>query len=309
MTAPDETLFVLTGCTAVGKTDLALEWAESNEAEIVSCDSLLFYRGMDIGTAKPTREERDRVRHHLIDIRDPSEQMDVADFLALAIEAVADIKSRGKKALVTGGSGFYLKAFYEPVVDTVRVSEKTRQKVKEIEESGGLGAMEAALRSLDPECEVEIDLQNPRRVIRALERCIETGKTVRQLKVEFSEQSNALTCSPKKTLLLERDPQELADRIAKRVDQMLRQGLIEEAKRLRAAGLESNPSAAGAIGYRETLSHLRGEYDLEELASRIVTNTRRLAKKQRTWFRTQLPAGETINLSEQPAVDLNQLFR
>lgn len=308
MRTPSETLCILTGCTAVGKTELALEWAESNDAEIVSCDSLLFYRGMDIGTAKPTSEERDRVRHHLVDIRDPSEQMDVADFLALATKAVAEIQSRGKKALVTGGSGFYLKAFFEPVVDTVRVSEETRESVREIEKSGGLGGMEAALRSLDPECEVEIDLQNPRRVIRALERCMETGKSVRQLKAEFSEQSNPLTRALKKAVVLERDPQELNERIALRVDEMLERGLIEEVKRLRAAGLETNPSAAGAIGYRETLSYLDGEFDLKEMASRIVINSRRLAKKQRTWFRTQLPIGITINLSEQPLVDLNRLF-
>ncbi len=290
-------IFVLTGCTAVGKTDLSLEWAEANGAEIVSCDSLLFYRGMDIGTAKPAREEQARVPHHLIDIRDASEQMDIGDYLKLAIETVADIQSRDKNVLVTGGSGFYLKAFFGPVVDSVVVSEATRERVAAIQSVDGLAGMVRALEELDPQCREELDTENARRVIRALERCMETGKSVRELREAFAAQTNALAEAPKRLTILERDRDDLNNRIERRVSEMLSNGLVEEVKRLQAEGLEANASASGSIGYRETLAYLRGEYSLETLEETIATHTRRLAKKQRTWFRTQLPTGKEIDLT------------
>ena len=309
MTESNESLFVLTGCTAVGKTEWALEWAESNDAEIVSCDSLLFYKGMDIGTAKPTGAERARVPHHLIDICEPHERMDIAAFLPLAIAAVEDIRVRGKKVLVTGGSGFYLKAFFSPVLDSVRVSTKTRETVRSLEQAGGLEKMVEILRSLDPDCEGELDIQNPRRVLKALERCMETGKSMRQLKTEFSSQKNPLTEMSKKLVVLDRDRKELDARIEERVAAMLKEGLVEEVKRLRADGFESNPSGAGSIGYRETLAYLDGEIEFENLARNIVVDTQRLAKKQRTWFRTQLPVSKTINLTKSTHLGIIPLFR
>ncbi len=308
MTESNESLFVLAGCTAVGKTEWALKWAEANGAEILSCDSLLFYKGMDIGTAKPTLSERSRLPHHLIDIREPHEQMDIAAFLPLAIAAVKDIHSRGKKVLVTGGSGFYLKAFFSPVMDSVRISTKTREAVLCIEQEGGLEKMVEVLRSLDPYCEDELDIQNPRRVSRALERCMETGKSMRQLKVDLSVQKNALTEMSKTLVVLERDREELDARIEERVAAMLKEGLVEEVQKLRSAGFESNPSGAGSIGYRETLAFLDGQCTIENLACNIVVDTRRLAKKQRTWFRTQLPVSKTINLTKGPSLEISQLF-
>jgi tRNA dimethylallyltransferase len=294
----DETLYALTGCTAVGKTALALDWAEANDAEIVSCDSLLFYRGLDIGTAKPTREERERVPHHLIDIRDANVAMDIGDYVKLAIATIEGIRSRGKRVLVTGGSGFYLKAFFAPVVDAVVVSPVVREQVLGIEASTGLEGMVRKLEELDPNCRSAVDIENGRRVIRALERCLETGKTIRELKTEFAAQSNLLTEAPKQLVVLTRDRDRLNERIALRVSEMLRSGLIDEVERLKAEGFEANASASGSIGYRETLAHLRGEYSLDELKETVATNTRRLAKKQRTWFRTQLPQGKTIKLDE-----------
>lgn len=308
MSLPEETIYVLTGCTAVGKTALALEWAEANDAEIVSCDSLLFYRGMDIGTAKPTREELERVPHHLIDIRDASEGMDIGDYLKLAIAAVEDIRSRGKRPLVTGGSGFYLKAFFGPVVDAVAVSPVVRDEVAAIEAEQGLAGMVRKLEELDPDCRSEVDTCNGRRVIRALERCMETGKSIRQLKTEFSAQSNGLTEAPKRLTVLERDREHLNERIARRVSEMLENGLVGEVERLKAEGFERNASAAGSIGYRETLAYLRGEYKLEELEETIATNTRRLAKKQRTWFRSQLPQGKTLDLDQSSGDLADTLF-
>ncbi len=302
------TLFILTGCTAVGKTKWALEWAEANDAEILSCDSLLFYRGMDIGTAKPSVSERSRVPHHLVDICDATERMDIAAFLPLAIATVNDIASRGKKVLVTGGSGFYLKSFFDPVLDEVVISENTKAAVRDIESEGGLRKMVAALKALDPNCEKELDIHNPRRVVKALERCMETGRPLSELKSAFSNQKNVLTDSPKKLVVLERDREELKERIESRVLEMIEQGLVEEVKKLRKEGFESNPSGAGSIGYRETLAYLDGEFDSEELVRNIVFDTCRLAKKHRTWFRTQLPIGKMVNLTEKSRIKINQLF-
>ena len=302
-------IYALTGCTAVGKTELALKWAESNDAEIVSCDSLLFYRGMDIGTAKPTLEERNRVVHHLVDVRDPDQQMDIGEYVERAISTLRDIRQRGKRALVTGGSGFYLKAFFQPVVDTVVVSDATKAEVARIESSEGLEGLRRALKERDPDCGIELDTDNPRRVVRALERCWETGKSVRQLKEEFACQSNELIEAEKRLVVLERDRDSLNRRIGRRVSLMMAAGLIEEVERLRDQGFEANASAAGSIGYRETLAYLRGEYGKDELVERIETNTRRLAKKQRTWFRTQLPVGQRIDLDNADVGLVARLFR
>ncbi len=301
-------LFVLTGCTAVGKTELALRWAESRNAEIVSCDSLLFYRHIDIGTAKPTASERARVPHHLIDIRMPSEQLDIGEYVGMAIQTVEEIWSRGRNVLVAGGSGFYLKAFFEPVVDRVLISPATRAKVRQIEDKEGLEGMLKALKKIDHSCEEEIDTKNSRRVVKALERCLETGESVRTLKTRFQNQRNLLIDSKKNLVVLEREKSELNARIEKRVIEMLDNGLIDEVERLKEFGFESNPSAVNAIGYRETMEYLSGRYDRDTLIERISTNTRQLAKKQRTWFRTQLPNGKHVDLTDTQLFDIDSLF-
>lgn len=292
-----DVIYALTGCTAVGKTELSLRWAEANNAEIVSCDSLLFYRGLNIGTAKPTSGELSRVPHHLIDIREPSEGLDVADYLDLAIDIVDEIQARGKKVLVTGGSGFYLKAYFSPVVDAVEVPERIREEVANLMEHEPLKDVSERLRKLNPDGIGNLDTMNPRRVSKALERCLASGKTLEALRRDMAATTNPLIEAPKKFIRLDRDKGELEARIEKRVDTMLAEGLIDEVAALRDRGIEANASAAMAIGYRETLAHLRGELDRSELRERIVINTRRLAKKQRTWFRTQLPPHEVIDLT------------
>ncbi|MEC7907373.1 MAG: tRNA (adenosine(37)-N6)-dimethylallyltransferase MiaA [Verrucomicrobiota bacterium] len=301
-------LFVLTGCTAVGKTEMALSWAESRNAEIVSCDSLLFYRHLDVGAAKPTSSERARVPHHLIDIKLPSEQVDIGEYVEMAIQTVEEIWGRERNVLVTGGSGFYLKAFFEPVVDSVLVSPETRAKVLQIDQEAGVEGMLKALKKIDPNCEEEIDTKNPRRVVKALERCLETGESVRTLKTRFQNQRNPLIDSKKNLVVLKREKSDLNVRIEKRVFEMLDNGLIDEVERLKEFGFESNPSAVNAIGYRETLEYLSGRYDRDTLIERIATNTRRLAKKQRTWFRTQLPDGKRVDLTNTELFDVDLLF-
>jgi tRNA dimethylallyltransferase len=284
----EKTLFVLTGTTAVGKTELALRWAEANGAEIISCDSLLFYRGMDIGTAKPTGAERARVPHHLIDVCEVREAMDVTRYVALAQRAAEEIVNRGRRVLVTGGSGFYLKAFFGPVADEVAVAPELRAAVAGKLEREGLKALVDELHALNPSGVGTLDTDNPRRVTRALERCRASGKTIAQLAEEFSRQAGPFAGWQVKVVRLDRTPDELETRIVARVEAMLRAGLIEEVERLRALGLEANASASRAIGYRETLAVLKGELPADALAAEIAKNTRALVKKQRTWFRTQL---------------------
>ena len=291
-------IHVLTGPTAVGKTEWALRWAEANGAEIVSCDSLLFYRGLDIGTAKPTAAELARVRHHLIDINAMTEPMDVTRYIALARAAVADISGRGRAVLVTGGSGFYLKSFFSPVADEVAVAPELRAEVAARLERDGLAALVTELLRLNAGELGGLDADNPRRVTRALERCIATGRTLAVLKTEFLARPGAFADWRVELVRLERPVEALNARIEARVAAMLSAGLVEEVRRARAAGLELNPSAARAIGYREVLAMLDGELREPELAGEIAKNTRGLVRKQRTWFRTQLPEHRVVTAGE-----------
>lgn len=298
-------IHVLTGPTAVGKTSLSLRWAEANRAEIVSCDSLLFYRGMDIGTAKPSPEELARVPHHLIDILDVREQADVTHYVTLARAAVAAITARGRNVLVTGGSGFYLKAFFGPVADNVHVPESLRGRLRAQLETEGLAALVAELRRINPDGLGQLDIANPRRVLRGLERCLASGRTLAELAADFARQPAPFDGWEVTCTRLDRSPADLEARIDLRVTLMLRAGLVAEVERLLAQGLRENTSAASAIGYRETIAVIEGRLRREDLPAEIARNTRALVKKQRTWFRTQLPAHRVIAAD---AAEVGSLF-
>jgi tRNA dimethylallyltransferase len=298
-------IHVLTGCTAVGKTELALRWAEARGAEIVSCDSLLFYRGADIGTAKPTRTELARVPHHLIDVCDVREPMDIAYYARLARAAVEGILGRGRAVLVTGGSGFYLASFFGAVVDDVDVPAELRAEIRVRAEREGLAALLAELRALNPAGLGALDVQNPRRVTRALERCRASGRTLAELQAEFAARPGPFADFEVKLCELVRESAELERRIESRVAQMLRDGLVEEVRGLLGRGLKENPSAAKAIGYRETIDFIEGRLGEAELAPAIAKNTRALVKKQRTWFKTQLPEHRRV---EAGAARVEELF-
>lgn len=295
-------LRVLAGCTAAGKTEWALRWAEARGAEIISCDSLLFYRGMNIGTAKPTAAELARVRHHLVDIRAVTEPMNIAAYLALARQALVDVAARGREALVVGGSGFYLKAFFAPVADEVEVSDAVRAEVAALSAEAAL----ARLRQLNPAGLGQLDTANPRRVTRALERCLASGRTLAELAAEFARQPSPFAEWRTQLTLIDRAPSELEQRIALRVDAMLRAGLVDEVRGLLSVGLRDNPSAARAIGYREVIDLIEGRLAEKNLAAEIAKNTRALVRKQRTWFRTQLPDHRVIAATELSHAD--QLF-
>ncbi|MSU45921.1 MAG: tRNA (adenosine(37)-N6)-dimethylallyltransferase MiaA [Lacunisphaera sp.] len=288
-------IHVLTGCTAVGKTELALRWAEANGAEIVSCDSLLFYRGLDLGTAKPARLVLARVPHHLIDVCDVTEQMDVTVYVTQARAAVDDILRRDRRVLVTGGSGFYLKAFFTPIADNIEVPDALRIDVRARLEREGIIALVAELRRLNPAGLGALDVQNPRRVLRALERCRASGRTLAELKENFTAQPAPFADCTVKLVELVREKAGLEQRIEQRATAMLQAGLVAEVRGLLTKGLKQNPSAAKAIGYRETIDFLEGRLPEADLAATIAHNTRALVKKQRTWFKTQLPAHRSVD--------------
>ena len=300
------TIYILTGPTAVGKTELALRWAEDNEAEIISCDSLLFYRGMNIGTAKPSANELQRVPHHLVDICEPSQPMNVAGYVRLARDAVDEIVRRGRQVLVTGGSGFYLKAFFGPVADEVSVPPSLRTALQTRFENHGLADLVRELESLNPNGLARLDTANPRRVLRALERCLVSGKTLEELQTAFLAQPGPFADFDPVCVQLDRQPAELNQRIEKRVDHMIAAGLIDEVASLDSQKFRANPSASHSIGYRETLAMLDGNLASSDLAAEISRNTRALVKKQRTWFRTQLPTHE-VTMAE--GLDAQFLFK
>ena len=304
----EKILYILTGQTAVGKTELSLEWAEANNAEILSCDSLLFYKGIDIGTAKPNKYELSRVRHYGIDVADVTKQFSVKDYIDLARDVVNDVFGRGKNLLITGGSGFYLKSFMAPVIDNIEVPDNIKEHVKDLEEEKGLPALIAELEKFNKGRPVEgIDLQNPRRVIKALQRCIATGRGIGELQKEFEDAKGAFDEYQTKICLLERDKTVLKQRVNLRVKAMLELGLIDEVKQLRDQGIEENESASKAIGYKETLNWLdQGSSDINELGIEIAKNTMCLVAKQRKWFKYQLTADTEINLDRK--VELSDLF-
>ncbi|PTY03181.1 tRNA (adenosine(37)-N6)-dimethylallyltransferase MiaA [Opitutaceae bacterium EW11] len=296
MAAPNEKeLYVLTGPTAVGKTELALRWAELHEAEIVSCDSLLFYRGMDIGTAKPTTAERARVPHHLIDICDLRERMDVTRYVEAVRKVLDGLHARGRRVLVTGGSGFYLRCFFAPVADEVTVPPELRAELERRLAADGLEALAEELKTLDGPGAAGIDLHNPRRVVRALERIRTTGRSLAELAEAFANKPPPFADWSVKLVRLDRPGGAMQARTAARIDQMLRDGLVEEVRRLIPLGLKENPSASKAIGYRETIDFLEGRLSQAELHPAILKDTRALLKKQRTWFKTQLPPHVPVN--------------
>jgi tRNA dimethylallyltransferase len=292
------TLHIITGATAVGKTNYALDYCEALNGEIISCDASLFYRGMDIGTAKPTKEELAKVPHHCIDMNPVNQSFDITQFDVLARKTVEDILSRGKSVVITGGSGFYLKSFFEPVVDTIEVSDAVRAESESLFVEQGLSGLLDRLNVISPEGLGNLDTLNPRRVQRALERCLASGKSLPVLQKEFAERPKPYASFKKQFILLEREAEALKDRVARRAKCMLESGLLDEVKGLLKMGIEENSNAANAIGYRESIAFLRGEIEESELLPLIIKNTNGLVKKQKTWFRSQLPKPDVrLNLS------------
>lgn len=269
----------LAGPTAVGKSEVALLLAEKLNGEIISVDSMQVYRGLDIGTAKPTSAERARMPHHLIDVADLSEPFDAARFCELAHAAVQQIQSRGHRPIFCGGTGLYFKAFLEGLGDAPPSNAALRAAL----EATPLPVLLEELAARDPLTFDKIDRQNPRRVIRAVEVIRLTGKP-------FSAQRstwNDAAVNTGRLIVLIRPKPELDARINARVDVMFAAGLVEETRRLLTHGLDQNPTAMQAIGYRQVVEHLHGDRSLPETIELVKLRTRQFAKRQLTWFRRQ----------------------
>ena len=288
-------IHVLTGPTAVGKTETALRWAEQHDAEIVSCDSVCVYRGMDIGAAKPTADEQRRVRHHGLDLVDPAERYSVSQYVDMARAAIAGAHARGKRVLVTGGSGFYLAAFFGPVTDELEIPQAITDEVRTLQRQG-LASLLLRLREIEgPKLPDWLDQQNPIRVAKALERRLASGRSLDSLRDEFLTRrgpfaEHTVTCE-----LLERPDEELKARIAARTEQMLRTGIIEESQRLLAMNLDPELTSSRAVGYRAVMDWLEGgkRVAMSGLAERINLDTWALVRKQRKWFRRLGLASDT----------------
>jgi tRNA dimethylallyltransferase len=284
----------LAGPTAVGKSEIALQLAEKIRGEIISVDSMQVYRGLDLGTAKPTAAERERVPHHLLDVCDLTDTFDAAQFVRLAQKAVEEIQARNKTPIFCGGTGLYFKAFLEGLGDAPAADAKLRAEL----EATPLEKLLSELRERDPVTFEKIDRQNPRRVIRAVEVIRLTGK-------KFSAQRSEWKVAGAKHktenyFCFARSAAELHQRINQRVDEMFRRGLVAETEALLQHGLAENKFAMQAIGYRQVVEHLRGERDLAATIELVKIRTRQFAKRQLTWFRRhgncewiELKAGET----------------
>ena len=297
-----QTVF-LVGPTAVGKSGVALELARVLDAEIVSADSMQVYRGMDIGTAKPTTEERALIPHHLIDVCEVSEVFDAKKFIEMASQVIDGIHARGKKALVVGGTGLYVRALRHGLFEGPRRSEALRER---LEKMTAIQLFEE-LERLDAATAKRIDRHNPRRLVRALEVFHETGKPISELQKEWGREAADVVPAG---FMLHRDRADLHTRIEKRIDEQIASGWVEEVRRLRENGLEKNPTAMQAAGYRELAAHLRGDLSLAEAVALIKTRTRQLAKRQLTWFRreTQLDWLE-IGREELPSITVERILQ
>lgn len=282
-------LYVITGCTASGKSSYAIELAKKIDAEIISCDSLLVYRDMNIGTAKPSRDMLDDVRHHCVDIISPIERFDVAQYISCARDAINDILSRKKNIIVCGGSGFYLKSFFHPVVDAVVISDDITRDVDEMFKQQGLSGIVDKLILLNHGVLPKIDINNPRRVMSALKRCLASEKTLVEMQDDFQRQECAFNDCDKFTVIMDVPDDILIQRVRDRAHQMIDDGLIEEVEGLCNRYGELSASATMAIGYRETLAWLKNKTTEQRLCDEISLHTMWLVKKQKTWLKKQVP--------------------
>ncbi len=275
--------YFLVGPTASGKGRLAQALAERYEMEIVSMDSMKVYRFMDVGTAKPPEAVRARLPHHLIDVVDPGETFDLARWIEAAEDAVLGIAGRGKRPLFCGGAGLYLKGFLFGVFEGPGQKPETRAALEARARAEGSQALHEMLRALDPEASRRIHPGDVRRLVRALEVIELTGKPLSTQQVQFSRRRSDLT---PRMAGLRRTREEQVRRIEDRVDRMISAGWLEEVRRLWEAEGGPGPSASQAVGYRVLRDHLEGGCTLAEAVERVRSQTRKLAKRQRTWFRS-----------------------
>ncbi|MFB6271876.1 MAG: tRNA (adenosine(37)-N6)-dimethylallyltransferase MiaA [Salinibacter sp.] len=274
-------VLTITGPTAVGKTELSLEVADRLDAEIVSVDSRQVYEELTIGTAKPSPDALDRVPHHFIGERTLHEPFSAGDYAEAANERIRTIRDRGRRVLVVGGATLYLHALQYGLADIPDVDDKVRNRLEGRLEEEGQEALYEELQEVDPEQAAEMDPTKTQRVIRALEVYHGTGKPLSHYYEQQPEPPFDYV-----TIVLNRDREQLYDRINRRVDQMLDDGLLEEVRTVMDIdGIQLDEPPLSTIGYREPIQYLRGETDYDEMVRLVKRNSRRYAKRQLTWFR------------------------
>lgn len=273
----------IAGPTASGKTALAVALAQELDGEVISCDSMQIYRGMDIGTAKPTPDEVQGVPHHMLDVADPWEDFSVSRYCAMAAPILEDILARGKTAIIAGGTGLYMDSLIRGNAFAPCPSTGIRQQLEQQADQVGMPSMLSRLRDVDPDAAARLHLSDRKRILRALEVYLETGKTITQHNLD----TQALP--PRYTpLWLGLDFENRADlyrRIDRRVGIMLNMGLIDEIQTLLSKGIPKSSTALQAIGYKEFIAALDGVCSVEEAADQVRQSSRRYAKRQLTWFR------------------------
>ena len=276
-------IICIAGPTASGKTALAVELAKELNGEVVSCDSMQVYRRMDIGTAKPTKEEMQGIVHHMIDVAEPDEDFSVSRYCDMASPIVDDILARGKTAIIAGGTGLYMDSLIRGNAFAPFPATGVRERLEEQADAEGMQAMLRRLQSVDPDSAARLHLSDRKRILRALEVWLETGETI----TEHNRKTQAIP--PRYTPLwlgLDfADRAELYHRIDLRVDIMLEMGLMEEIRELLASGIPAKFTAMQAIGYKEFVNALNGEETVEKAAEEVKKSSRHYAKRQLTWFR------------------------
>lgn len=297
-------LIAIVGPTASGKTRLSVEIAAYLGAEILSFDSMQIYRGMDIGTAKPTAEERRGIPHHMIDIADPWEDFSVSRFVEQADGILQELLSQGKPVVLVGGTGLYIDSLMKGLEFAPLPQSGVREELTTIAREQGIQVLMEQLRAVDPESAARIHPSNQKRVIRALEIYLESGKTMTQHNLETQEKGDKY--DPLWIGLDYVNREALYSRIDRRVDLMLEQGLLRELEALLARGIPENATSMQAIGYKELMGYLHGECSLEEAAELLKRSSRRYAKRQRTWFHRN-PKINWLMLEDEP--DFDEVFR
>ncbi len=278
-------LIILTGPTAAGKTGLSIELAKAVGGEIISADSMQVYKRMDIGTAKISKEEQQGIPHHLIDILDPREDFNVVKFKDLAQKAVQEIAGRGHIPILTGGTGFYIQAvLYDIDFEETGEDDGVRKELEERAEREGAESLHDELKKIDPKAAEEIHANNVKRVIRALEYYRQTGRRISEHNEEQRKRQSAYNHA---YFVLTMDRALLYERINRRVDFMIEQGLLEEVRNLLKEQIPETATSMQGIGYKEWFPYFRGECSFEEAVSVLKRDTRHFAKRQLTWFRRE----------------------
>ena len=297
-------LIVILGPTAVGKTALSIALAKELGTEIISGDSMLVYKGFDIGSAKPSQEEQEGVPHHLIDIREPWENYGVTDFVSEAAHCIREINAKGKIPILAGGTGLYVKALLEGYeFNDTDGHEEYRAYLEDLGRKKGKEYVHNLLSEVDPQSAERLHVNDFRRVIRALEVQHFGGEQISQRRQAGNgELSREELCYETIVMGLERDRQELYERINRRVELMFEAGLEDEVRRLLEGGLARDTQAMKGIGYKETASYLSGEMSREEAIELIQKSTRHFAKRQLTWYR-KMPYIEWLE-ADQPVGEL-----